>query len=406
MANIMILGASALQIPLITQAIESGYKVVLVSPKKSDPGFNYATFPVYCDVRDIDLILEYALKYQIVGVLTDQTDIPVRTAAYIAEKLGLPGIGYETACLFTDKFLMREKCKELGLKSIQYQLVNNLSEAITFFDSIDGEVIIKPLNNQGSRGVAKISSIEELTYKFSYTQSFSDSVIIEEYINGREFVVEGIAYDYKFENLIVGDTYYFDIPDAFSATKREFPSTAQENTIDNIKSVNSKIITGFGLKQGITHSEFIVDEKGEVFLIETAARGGGAFISSDLIPISTNVNTEEFLINIATGIQEEFPKVSYSNKVCCYIAFFLPIGEVVSIDGVDEVRQLDFIHRNSLDTVYPGLKVEKIQDKSSRVYTTISADSYQQLQERIQFLKNTLEIKVLTQEGIKGPIWD
>lgn len=38
------------------------------------------------DFCDEDIILDYALKYDICGILTDQTDIPVRTVAYVAEK--------------------------------------------------------------------------------------------------------------------------------------------------------------------------------------------------------------------------------------------------------------------------------------------------------------------------------
>ncbi len=406
MNNLMILGASTLQIPLIEQAIKSGYDAVIVSPQKDEPGFKYATYSVYADVRDEETILKYAEKHKVVGVITDQTDIPVRTAAYVAEKMGLPGIGYETACLFTNKYLMREKCKDLGIPTLNYKRVSNVQEAIDFFETLKGDAIIKPFDNQGSKGVLKVTNTEELLHKFEEAVLYSNQgdVLIEQFVMGREFVVEGLVHDYKYENLICGDTHYFDIPDVFSATTRIFPSTADEELINRVKDLNRRIITGFGLKQGITHSEFIMDGN-EIYLIETAARGGGVFISSDLISISTGLNAQKFLIEVATGSQHEYPRISNTGKVCCYIAFFLPVGEIVSIEGVDEVKNMPFIHRNSLDTLFVGMKTKPYTDKTARTFIVLSAGSHTQLEEHVNIIQETLNIKVKTNSGIKGPIW-
>lgn len=407
MRNIMILGANTLQIPLIQEAQRMGFNTVVVSPNKEEPGFKYATYPIYADVKDQELLLKYAREYDIAGVITDQTDIPVRTAAYIAENMGLPGIGYETATLFTDKFLMREKCKELNIPTLKYKLVKNIEEAIEFFDALEGDAILKPVDNQGSKGVSKINSKEVLIEKFQEAMDYSksQSVLIEQYVTGREFVVEGLTYDYEFQNLICGDTHYFNIPDVFSATTRIFPSTADKDLVERVKDLNRKIVTGFGLKQGISHSEFIMDGD-EIYLIETAARGGGVFISSDLISLSTGLNTEKFLIEMATGTLKEVPEIKDTGKVCCYMAFFLPVGEVVSIEGVHKVKELSYTHRDNLDTIYMGLKTKPFVDKTARKFIIVSGDSHDELIENMKAIKDALQIKVKTDQGIEGPIWN
>lgn len=407
MNNLMILGANTLQMPLIQQAVKDGYNTVVVSPDKNEPGFKFATYSVLADVRDEETILKYAKEYNIVGIITDQTDIPVRTAAYVSEKMGLAGIGYETACLFTDKYLMREKCKELGISTLKYKKVNNIQDAIAFFETLKGDAILKPIDNQGSKGVAKITNKEELKNKFEEALRYSKqgSVLVEQYATGREFVVEGLVYNYEFQNLICGDTHYFKIPDVFSATTRIFPSMADTELVKKIEKINKQIITGFGLKQGITHSEFIMDGN-DIYLIETAARGGGVFISSDLISLSTGLNTEEYLIGIATGNQKSFPNISRTGRVCCYIAFFLPVGEIVSLEGVDEVKNMPFTHRNSLDTLHIGLKTRQFTDKTSRTFIIVSADSHEQLAEHVDAIHKALKIEVKTNEGLEGPIWE
>ncbi|MEJ6951747.1 ATP-grasp domain-containing protein [Natronospora cellulosivora (SeqCode)] len=407
MNNIMILGANTLQIPLIQQAKKSGYNTVVVSPNKEEPGFEFATHAVYADVRDEDTVLKHAKNYNIGGIITDQTDIPVRTAAYVAEKMGLPGIGYETASLFTDKYLMREKCKELGIPTLKYRNVSSLEEAIDFFNCLQGAAILKPLDNQGSRGVIKVDSKEDLINNYNETISYTkkDKILMEQYVSGREFVVEGLAYNYEFENLICGDTHYFDIPNVFSATTRIFPSKAETELVKRVEDLNKKIIKGFALKQGITHSEFIMDGD-DIYLIETAARGGGVFISSDLISLSTELNTEEFLLSIATGTLKEKPNLKDTGQSCCYIAFFLPVGEIVSIKGLEEVKNMPFTHRNSLDTLYIGKKTKPYTDKTARTFIIVSAGSHKELTGHVNMIRNTLDIKVKTDKGLRGAIWE
>ena len=180
----MVLGAGALQVPLISRVIQKGYNPVVVSLHSDEPGMQMVKDTIVADFVEEELMLQYARQYDIVGIVTDQTDLPVRTVAYVAEKMGLPGIGYETACLFTDKFKMREKCKELGIKTLEYALVDSLEAARSFYRNIGKDIIIKPLHNQGSKGVCKVTTLAELEDKFSDAERYSqgDSILLEEFV--------------------------------------------------------------------------------------------------------------------------------------------------------------------------------------------------------------------------------
>ena len=152
MDKIMIIGAGEFQLPLVQRAAER-FEVVLVAPAIGEEFAPYYKKSLLIDVREKEKILDFARQEQIVGVITDQTDIPVRTVAYIAEQMGLPGIGYETGCLFTDKSLMREKLSQLGLPVLPNKTVFSVEEAAEFYRSLGGSVIIKPLDTQGSRAL-------------------------------------------------------------------------------------------------------------------------------------------------------------------------------------------------------------------------------------------------------------
>lgn len=127
----------------------------------------------------------------------------------------------------------------------------------------------------------------------------------------------------SFRNLICGDTHYFDLPDAFAAKSRIFPTTAETELAERVCALNTRIITGFGLKQGITHSEFIMDGD-QIYLMETAARGGGVYISSDLIHLSTGLCTEDFLLDIAEGVCAEVRSCCPSSACAAIWPFLSP----------------------------------------------------------------------------------
>jgi carbamoyl-phosphate synthase large subunit len=407
MKKIMIVGAGDFQLPLVQKAAEQ-YQVILVAPVISDQFRPYITKELLIDVRAKEEILAFAQQEEISGVITDQTDIAVRTVAYVAENMGLPGIGYEAGCLFTDKSLMREKLKELNIPLLPNRTVHSLEEAEAYYQEIGGAVIIKPLDTQGSRGVQACYDLEELREKYPEAARWSSdhSVIVERLATGREFVVEGLSWNGQFQNLICGDTLYFDIPDAYAAKSRIVPSTADEALYQRVLERNKEIITGFGLKQGISHSEYIMDGD-EIYLMETAARGGGVFISSDLISLSTGLCTEEFLLNIATGQQRELPKLLPQQCFCGYMAFYIPVGKVTKVSGVEEVKALPYVHRNQLDKLSVGLENhEGATDKTSRLAMIVSAPTRDELNQRMKHIQALLDVEVETDEGTKGLIWE
>ena len=407
MDNILVLGAGSLQVPLIETIQSRGYNPVVVSLHDDEPGMLIVKDKVIGDFCDEEFTLQVAKDWNVIAVVTDQTDLPVRTIAYVNDHLGLLSIGYKTACLFTDKFLMREKCKEIGVKTIAYSLVDSLEEAKAFFTTLQHPAILKPINNQGSKGVYKVSSIEELKEKYAEATRYArgEKILIEEFVKGPELVIESLALDGIVTNLVCGDTYYFNVKDAFAAKERIFPSTLDEDIVDKALELNKKIVSGFGLSRGLTHGEYIVDGK-DVYLIEIAARGGGVYISSDIIPLMTGFNTTSFIIDMATKATIEMPSIEYKNGCACYIAFFLPEGVISEINGVSVVQSLPYVHHNNLDALYVGKRIGKNIDKTSRFFLIMSAADRSELEKRISTIHDSLRVYVNIGKEIKGIVWD
>ena len=405
MKKIMIIGAGDFQLPLVKKAAES-YKVVLVAPSIDNRFEEYAYKKYYYDVRDLDNILRIAQEENISGVITDQTDIPVRTVAYVAEKMGLCGIGYEVSKIFTDKSLMREKLIKANLPHIPYITTDSKDEALKFFTSLGSDVILKPLDTQGSRGVYRISDADGLKRLFDKSKSYSTNkkVIVEKYITGSEVVIEAVTVGGEVKAQICGDTIYFDDKKTFSAKKRIFPSKQSKSIVNKALEFNKKIVEAFALNNGITHGEYIIDGN-EVYLIEIAARGGGVFISSDLIHEETGLNTEEFLLDIAMG---KAPKLNTENKnvVAGYRAFYLPKGTVESVEGLDEVKAFSFIRHHQFDKIKVGMELNENVNKTSRFAFIIVADNFEQWSEYEKKVIDTLKVTVNDNGKKKEIIWE
>lgn len=407
MDNILVLGAGALQVPLIQTIQARGYNPVVVSLHNDEPGMLMVKDKVVGDFCDEEFTLQIAKDWNVIAVVTDQTDLPVRTIAYVCDHLGLPSIGYKTACLFTDKFLMREKCKEIGVKTIAYSLVESLEEAKKFFIDLHHSAILKPINNQGSKGVYKVSSIEELEEKYAEATRYArgQKILIEEFITGQELVIEALAFDGKVTNLVCGDTHYFEVKDAFAAKDRIFPSMLDEEIVNKALNLNKKIVSGFGLSRGLTHGEYIIDGH-DVYLIEIAARGGGVYISSDIIPLMTGFNTTSFIIDIATKSTVDTPFIEYKKMCTCYIAFFLPEGVINEVKGVREIQSLPYVHHNNLDALYIGKHIGKNIDKTSRYFLIMEASDRSELEERIELVQKLLQVNVDNGFKTKGIVWN
>lgn len=404
--KLMIVGAGDFQLPIV-EAAAAENRVVLVAPEIGESFEKYVCAKYFTDVRDREYILQVARSEGIDGIVTDQTDIPVRTVAYVAEQLGLGGIGYETSKLFTDKFLMRERLQELGLPYLPYRLTKEAHEAAEFFSEYPGDIIIKPVDTQGSRGVVRVSRQEDIPGAFAFAQGFSRDgrVLAEHAASGIEFVVEAVTDNFKCRNLICGDTVYFNNSSVFSAKKRTFPSCRPKELTDRVLDLNKRIVEGFRLPYGITHAEYIMDGD-EIYLLEIAARGGGVYISSDLIYELTGFHPEDFLIKKALS-QPAGINIRDTGVFAGYRAFYLPEGTVKEVTGAEQVLQLPYVRRTQLGNIRPGMKVGRNTNKTSRIAMIITADSAGQWEQRTQLIRDMLHVRSEAEDGsIQDIIWD
>lgn len=407
MKKLMVLGAGADQVPIIQRAKELGHYVVTVSPGDY-PGMKLADKVIDCDIRDEEGVYQAALAEGVDGIISDKTDMPLLAMANATEKLGLPGNRYECVKLFVDKYLTREKCKELGIRTIDYCRAASADDVRAFMDKVGAPIIVKPVDSCASKGVTRIDAADEIEAAFAEASQYSmgGDVIVEQFIVGTELEVDSIVLGGEVRLLMYADLESFNLPNVFASTTRLYPSVQDDDVVERLLALDRKIVEGFGLTQGLTHNEYIMDESGRIHLLEVAARGGGTYISTNIARLQTGLDTSDFLVNAALGTIDAIPEFETCKCHSGYVAFYIPHGKVISVEGIEEVEALPFVDKTTMDTIHLGMEASSFSDKRLRHAVILFGDSREQLLERIGIVRNTLQIKVETPEGVKGLIWE
>ena len=190
--SILVFGVGELQQSIISRAKKMNLYVVGIDPCED------AYCKEDCDAFEVvggqDFIgtIEVAKKYNVSAIVTAATDKPLVMMARVAKELSLPFFSQETAEWSTDKFQMKQRFLEGGVPCARGRLIHNSEEA----QDLNFPLICKPRDNSGSRGVKLCRSLSELDscIKEALEVSKLNTVLVEEYIEGREFSIEALHY--------------------------------------------------------------------------------------------------------------------------------------------------------------------------------------------------------------------
>ena len=203
MRKILILGGSAQQIIAIETAKRLGLYTILCDFLPDNPGQYHADKFYLESTTDKEAILRVAGDEHIDGILAYASDPAAPTAAYVAEKLNLPGSPYQSVEILCNKDLFRAFLAENGFftpKAKSYLDIINAYNDIKR-DFFKFPLMIKPVDSSGSKGVSKINNASEALEKLNYAMSFSRGmrVIVEEYVEkyGYQIAGDGLSVDGK-----------------------------------------------------------------------------------------------------------------------------------------------------------------------------------------------------------------
>jgi len=329
------------------RAKEIGLYVVVSDINPEAPGFQFADSVLIADVYGPDDTAAAAERFhnkirKIDGVICVAADAP-KTVAAVNARLGLSGISKRSAELACDKLAMKMRFAECGVPVPWFSAVETPQALQQIFAERGPNLVIKPVDSRGSRGVQRLSHVASLNRAFAFAQGHSPTgrVMVEAYLPGPQVstesvVVDGVCYtpgfsDRNYEYLDKYAPYFIE-------NGGDLPSFLPADIQDRVKEVQSAAAAALGVIRGTVKGDIVVHE-GQVYVIELAARLSGGFFCTREIPLNTGVDFIGAAIRVALGenpsAEELTPK--YQKHVIQRYAFPAP-GAVVAISGAERAR--------------------------------------------------------------------
>ena len=341
MKTVFILGASMLQVPAIKKAKEKGLYVYALDYNPEAVGIEYADEFLEISTIDKEAVYEAALRYKPDYIMTSTSDMPVRTVSWVCEKLGKRAdLTYENAMCATDKSLMRDRMRECGVPIPMYFKISTYQELLEVIDKVGEKFVLKPTDNAASRGVICVDKNNEPDYKSLFDYCIKNSragfALVEEYMDGPEVSVEAFSIGGQPHVITITDKLVTELP-FFVELGHTEPSRLPNEVQKEIRRVACHAIRAIGVINGPTHTELKVTSSG-VKVVEIAARLGGDFITSRLVPLSTGVDLIECSHNSMVGEKVELKPIKERGTAIRFITG--QEGVIKSINGLDEARQM------------------------------------------------------------------
>lgn len=306
MSKLLLLGGSHQQIIAIETAKKLGYETVLCDYLKDNPGQEYADKFYLVSTTDREAVLDVARAENIDGIVAYASDPAAPTAAYVAERLGLPGLPFDMAMNFCEKHRFRSFLRVNGF-NVPASLYVDSEEPFDSAKIADFHfpLIVKPTDSSGSKGVTVVREETNIAAAIDAARGYSRNgiIIVEEFIerdhphvieaeitvSGGEVVIWGLI------NSIRDEVSNGLLPAAYS-----FPLEVSDVQLNVVVEQVSALVHASGMKEGSFNIEMIVDRNDRLFFLDAGPRNGGNMLP-DFISMISGVDVVEATVRMAMG---------------------------------------------------------------------------------------------------------
>ena len=294
---------------------------------------------------DIDKLAEQCKQSNVEGCIAGYSEFRVKCAKKLCDKFGFPFYA-ENVDLnnINDKILFKEKCTQSGIAVPKSYIIT---------DDISYPVIIKPADNDGSRGVSICYNYEQAIEAYNNAIDFSatNKVLIEQYIKSDEVMIYFTVHNGIIDLSAMCDRYMYSFDDRITQLPvgYYFPSKHLDEFIKYNKLKFEHLIRNLGIRNGlVAFQSFIIANDAVPF--DPTYRLDGS-MSYHFCDKNNNSNVLKMLINYSMngsmGSDERI--TSNENPFFNSPSFELPIllgkGTITKISGIEKIKDMpEVIH--------------------------------------------------------------
>ena len=354
--KLLMLGGGFLQNFVIRKARDLGYYVYCLDANPNAEGFLSANECDVINIVDEEACLAFARDKNIDGVLTAATDYSVLTMSRIATELGLPGINYVSARLIKNKASVRKVLFDAKADDTGYShIVDSLEYAQQIKDDVTYPVMVKPCDGSGSRGAARVDSAEEFVKacETAIVCSLSRKAVAEPFVHGREYGVESFVNNGDIHILAVMQKD-MTLPPYYAELGHAIPSGLGYELEHKVKACVRQALVAMGVNHGSVNMDLLINDRGDVHIIDVGARMGGNLIGSHIIPLGTGVDYMGNMIKAAVGDPVDFTPTSKGVQVATRLLALTPgvIERLPDFNNLKDTYNVTIEHHLSIgDTI-------------------------------------------------------
>ena len=308
--RLLLLGGARYLLPVIEAARKLGIYTITCDYLPDNIAHQYSD--EYCNVSiiDKDAVLEAAKQLKIDGIMSFACDPGVVTAAYVAEKLGLPSCGsYESVSILQNKGLFRKFLTDHGFTVPVAKGYTSVEEAKKDVGIFNWPVIVKPTDSAGSKGVTRVDDPEKLEESIRYALSFShcDEFIIEDFVDKKGFSSDTDSFSVDGELKFVSfSSQRFDenADNPYTPSAYSWPSSISREHQEELKNEIQRLLKLLDMRTSIYNIEVRESNNGKAYIMELSPRGGGNRLA-EMLRYATGVDLITNAVRAAVGMPVE-----------------------------------------------------------------------------------------------------
>lgn len=305
MKKLLLLGGSSQQVIAIETAKKLGYYTVLCDYLPDNPGQYHADKFYQESTTDKEKILEIAKTEKINGIIAYASDPAAPTAAFVAEKLGLPTNPYKSVNTLCNKDLFRLGLKENGFDVPSVKGFSSPEEAKLQAIDFKYPVIVKPVDSSGSKGVTVVREPGKIDDAIDFAFSFSRAkrIIVEDFIEKDHLYLIGgdiLVVDGKVKIWGLMNCHRDEAVNKLVPVGKSYPLALSNSQIEIAHKTLQKLINALHIDNGPMNVELVIDKNNRCFMIDAGPRCGGNMIP-DLLGMIFDVDIVELCIKLAMG---------------------------------------------------------------------------------------------------------
>ena len=262
-----------------------------------------------------------------------------------------------TALNFRDKILQKDTLKSvIQTPKVYYKYEGNL------FERNDFPLIVKPVDGTGTSLTYKVNDISELKHSIKKITEYGSEYsgyIIEEFIEGREYYVDGWVTEGEIQLYMISE-YVENLINIYAGSIVQGVNLVYQENHNLYQKVGvflEKALKKLNFEDGVFHLEFFLNTDQEIIFGECAARLGGVMPETAFL-YHWKVDLTSVWIDICLG---ERPKYNFKEKrIYEHTGFtFIPSPKDLNIKYTkfpalkDLQKELDFVVNIEYDW-YPG----------------------------------------------------